>query len=264
MAFFARHPVFAYEEYVAAFEHGRTRRTVETLLAYHLRVGHVVRLRRGLFATVPLGLEDPNALQVDPFVVAAKLTDDAVLGYHTALALAGKAYSVHQRFVVITSRAVRPFAFHDNEIVAVAPPTTLVRRKKVAVGVMQADRSGTPIRVTSLERTLVDVLDRPDLGGGWEEIWRSLESVEFFDIDRVVEYAKLLDNATTTAKVGFYLEQHREPLMIDDAVLKRLRRGRPRQPVYMDRKHTGPSKLITGWNLIVPQQVIDRAWGEVA
>jgi len=158
----------------------------------------------------------------------------------------------------------RPFVLNDNEIVAVAPPTPLVRRKKLAIGVLQADRSGIPVRVTSLERTLVDVLDRPDLGGGWEEIWRSLESVEFFDIDKVVEYTKLLDNATTAAKVGFYLQQHKEPLMIDDAVLKRLRRGRPRQPVYMDRKHGGPSKLVTDWNLIVPQQIIDRAWGEVA
>jgi hypothetical protein len=47
------------------------------------------------------------------------------------------------------------------------------------------------LRVAGLERTLVDVLDRPDLSGSWEEIWRSLESVEFFDLDKVVEYALL-------------------------------------------------------------------------
>lgn len=29
------------------------------------------------------------------------------------------------------------------------------------------------LRVASLERTLVDVLDRPDLAGSWEEVWRS-------------------------------------------------------------------------------------------
>ena len=49
---------------------------------------------------------------------------------------------------------------------------------------------------TSLERTLVDVLDRPDLTGSWEEIWRSLESIEFFDIEQIVEYVLLLENAT--------------------------------------------------------------------
>ena len=78
------------------------------------------------------------------------------------------------------------------------------------------------LRVTNLERTLVDVLDRPGLSGSWEEIWRSLESVEFFDLDKVVEYALLLGNATTAAKVGFFLEQHRETLMVEDRHLKEL------------------------------------------
>jgi predicted transcriptional regulator of viral defense system len=69
------------------------------------------------------------------------------------------------------------------------------------------------LRIASLERTLVDALDRPDLSGSREEIWRSLESVEFFNLDKVVEYGLLLGNATTGAKVGFFLEQHRKPLM---------------------------------------------------
>ncbi len=38
--------------------------------------------------------------------------------------------------------------------------------------------AGGIVRVTAFERTLVDVLDAPDLGGGWEEVWRSLEMVE--------------------------------------------------------------------------------------
>ena len=76
-------------------------------------------------------------------------------------------------------------------------------------GVLRHRRSGSEMRVTGLERTLVDVLDRPDLTGSWEEIWRSLESLEFFDIEQVIEYVLLLENATTAAKVGFFLERHR-------------------------------------------------------
>lgn len=54
-------------------------------------------------------------------------------------------------------------------------------------------------------------------------VWRSLESVEFFDLDHVIEYTLLLNNATTTAKVGFYLQQHRETLMVEELHLARLR-----------------------------------------
>ncbi len=66
------------------------------------------------------------------------------------------------------------------------------------------DRRGLEVRVTGLERTLVDVLDRPYLSGTWEEIWRSFDSVDFFDLDKVVEYSILLGNAITAAKVGFF------------------------------------------------------------
>jgi len=58
-------------------------------------------------------------------------------------------------------------------------------------GVTRIERVGIDVRVTGYERTLVDVLDRPEFAGGWEEIWRSLEAVEFFDLDRVVEYTLL-------------------------------------------------------------------------
>ena len=119
------------------------------------------------------------------------------------------------------------------------------------------------LRVTSLERTLVDVLDRPHLSGSWEEIWRSLESVEFFDLDKVVEYALLLENATTAAKVGFFLEQHREPLMVDDRYLKTLHDLRPRQPHYLDRAKRKSGRLVSEWNLVVPKEVLEQAWGEV-
>lgn len=76
--------------------------------------------------------------------------------------------------------------------------------------------------VTSLERTFVDVLNRPDLSVSWEVIWRSLESADYFDLDCVVEYTLVLENATTATRVGFSLEQHRESLMVEDDHLKPL------------------------------------------
>jgi len=108
---------------------------------------------------------------------------------------------------------------------------------------------------------LVDVLDRPDLSGGWEEAWRSLESIEYFDLDLVVEYVKLLDNRTTAAKVGFYLQQHTEALMVEERHLKPLRRLRPAQPHYLERGKSG--KLVSDWNIVVPPFLDEKAWEDI-
>ncbi len=90
-----------------------------------------------------------------------------------------------------------------------------------------------------------------------------MESVEFFDLDAVLEYSLLLGNATTAAKVGFFLERNREALMVDECHLKALRDRRPAQPHYMDLARRHPGRLVRDWNLVVPEDVLTRSWDEV-
>ncbi|MEW6753135.1 MAG: hypothetical protein AB1505_19475 [Candidatus Latescibacterota bacterium] len=117
--------------------------------------------------------------------------------------------------------------------------------------------------MTALERTLVDVLDAPRHGGGWEEIWRSLEAVEFFDLEAVTDYALQLGSAVTVARVGFYLEQHHGELMVEEHHLRRLQEHAPSHPMYLDRSRRESGKLQRRWNLVVPEWVLARAWDEV-
>jgi predicted transcriptional regulator of viral defense system len=235
--FFTKHPVFTYEKFAGFFiaKESRSARTRDSLLAYYIRNGRLLRIKRGLFVTVPPG-EDVKFYPVDPFLLAAKMTDDAVLAYHTALEFYGKAYSVHERFLYLTGSFPRPLTSRGYRFRGVRFPKKLNNEKKLFC-VNSEERSGVSIRVTNLERTMVDVLDRPELGGGWEEIWRSLEGIEFFNLDQVVEYTLSLKNRTTAAKVGFFLEQHREASMLNGSHLDALRN----LPLYdTDIKKTWP------------------------
>jgi hypothetical protein len=87
--------------------------------------------------------------------------------------------------------------------------------------------------------------------------------VEFFDLAAVVDYALRLGSALTSARVGFFLEQHREALFVEDAHLAVLRAQSPRQPRYLDRKRE-PGRLVKPWNLVVPERLLGRTWAEVA
>jgi len=262
--FFRKHPVFTGEElalHLSAL--GKVgERGQEALLAYYQKTGRLVRVRRGLYAVVPAGANS-ESYPVDPYLIAAKLTRDAFLSHHTALGFHGRAYSVQERFIYTAARPLGQLTFRSYVFRGAKHPDALQREGKESFGVLTAERAGVELRVTSLERTLVDVLDRPDLSGSWEEIWRSLESVEFFDLDKVVEYALLLKNSTTTAKVGFFLEQHREPLMVETRHLEALRAHRPRQPHYIDRAKRKSGRLVSEWNLVVPMDVYERTWSEV-
>jgi len=203
-------PIFRHEAFVAFLESTGSHRTKtrEALLAYRVKAGHLLRLRPGLYAAVPRGFT-PEDYPVDPYLLAGHLTVDAVLSHHSALQFHGKAYSAHHRFRYLTHNARRPFVFRGQEFLAVPFSKVPLAQQAELFGVATQRHAGGEARVASLERTLVDVLVRPDLGGGWEEVWRSLESVEYFDLEQVTDYTLKLRSATAVAKVGFFLEQHR-------------------------------------------------------
>lgn len=262
--FFARNPVFTAEEAASFLRETGSENplTRKALLRHHETSGNIVRIRRGLYATVPPG-GTPETTRPDPYLVAAKLAPDALLAYHTALELHGKAYSVHSRYTFLTSTAARVLVHGGVTFQPVRFAKSLREQKRETFAMKELDRSGLSVRVTSLERTLVDAFDRLDLVGGWEEAWRSLETVEFFDLETVVRYALYLGNATTIAKVGYFLEAHREPLMVEQSVLKELQAKRPKEPQYVTRERSESNRLLGEWNLVLPLAWVERAWEAV-
>jgi predicted transcriptional regulator of viral defense system len=262
--FIARHPVFRFEEFREAHLSGGTRspQTTSSVLKQHVAAGNLINVRRGLYARVPAGA-DAATFRVDPYLVASRLADDAIIAYHSALQLLGKAQSESWRLTYLSAHRAKPFAFQDSEFVPVLAPVALRELPDLGGGLREERRDGLGIRVTSYERTLVDVLHAPEHGGSWEEIWRSLETIEFFDLDFVVEYALRLGSGLAIARVGFFLEQHRDELLVDDRCLDALRARSPGQPRYFDRRHRKGGTLIPRWNLIVPELILTRSWEEV-
>jgi predicted transcriptional regulator of viral defense system len=263
--YFATHPVFRFEEFASSrrADGARLPATTRAVLRQHVRAGRLLHVRRGLYAVVPRG-SPAEHFQIDPFLLASRLAPDSVIAYHAALQLHGRAHSLSRRLTYLTCTRAKPFELRGTAFVPVPVRPSLRRLPDLGGGLVEVRRSGLGVRVTTLERTLVDVLDAPRHGGGWEEIWRSLESVEFFDVDAVTDYALKLGSAVTVAKVGFFLEQHREELMIEEGHLERLRAQAPSRPMYLERGKRESGKLLTRWNLVVPERVLNRTWAEVA
>ncbi len=259
--FFAARPVFTHAEFVAAHtSDGRSLNTSNNLLARQVAAGRLARVKRGIYATVPYGVKS-KIFHPDPYLVATHLRKDAVVAHHSALSFHGHAYSVRWRMQYLTAARVRPFIFRGMEYVGIQASRSVRDLPEFGGGVLVRPHAGGKVRVTSLERTLVDLLHSPEQGGGWEEIWRSLESVEFFNLDMIIKHAFLLGSALTIARVGFFLDQHREELMVGDVHLDALARHVPSQPSYLDRRRE-QGRLVHPWNLIVPEQVLHRLWEE--
>ena len=115
--------------------------------------------------------EDPEHCAVDPFLIAADLSADAVLAYHSALEVQGRAYSSFNEVQFVSRRRMQPFEFRGTRYRPLTASPALVRAGCVDFGVEPIDRAGSAVQVTGLERTLVDALDRP---GPLRRVGRSL------------------------------------------------------------------------------------------
>ena len=259
--FFEMYPVFRYEEFASfmAKQGSAQPNTCRKLLSYHQKAGHLINIRKFLYAVKPMLNQEA---WIDPYLIAAKAAPDSILGYHTALELHGIAYTTFNEFTYLTNRKRPAFTFESQGFRAITQPKSLIVSAQTNFGIDVIIRSGIKIKLTCLERSIVDILDRPDLGGGWEEIWRSFDYITQLNLDRVVDYVLYLQNATTVAKLGYFLEQRPEHLSVDKKYIEKLRVNIPKQPHYMDRNRKGEGKYIEKWKLIVPLEIINRTWEE--
>ncbi|OLC12233.1 MAG: hypothetical protein AUH29_17015 [Candidatus Rokubacteria bacterium 13_1_40CM_69_27] len=260
--FFSAHPVFTREEFARAVADGRkpSSQTVDSHLGRYLRTGRIGRVKRGVFF-VAGPRETAAKSPVDFLLVASRLAPDAVLGYHTALEAHGYAQSVYERLFFLTQHKAKAVTFRGRVFAPVAPPRVLQRRRLSHTSTVEVERRGLSCRVTSLERTAVDALDRPDLTGGLEEAWRSLSAIPLLDLRAVLDYVRLRGLATLAAKVGLFLERHKDHFSVPPRVLEELQSLRPRAPHYLDRSVRG--KLVAAWNLIVPTVLLEGEWEAV-
>jgi len=234
-----------------------TSRAAERALAHHRGTGRIGHIRRGLYA-VPAGGAEPSS-----FLIAAKAAPDAVLAYHGALEYHAIAYSLGNVRTILTTTKAKSFRHAGITYRAARFPRALDSAEKRLFAVESREERGATLRVTSLERTLVDLLDRPEFGGGWEEVWRSFDGAGFVDPKVVVRHALNLASRTTAARVGWFLEEHREQWMIPESAFDQLSAMVPRSPVYLNRSHREHGVLHHRWNLIVPQRIHARGWAEV-
>ncbi len=260
-SFFYEHSVFRLDEYAAWKKmHGSSSKTaIHSSIKYYLKEGRLINIRRGLYAVVLPNSSVENT-PVDPYLVAAKASDDSVLAYHTALELHGTAYSTFGKFIFLTSKKIKAFYFQDQLFQPTSIPTSLYSKSET--GITTIDRQGISIRITSIERTFVDALSRIELCGGLEEVARSLESMSALDINNVIQYTLQLKNSVLAAKVGYFLEKREGAFSVDRSILKPLFSLKPKSPQYLDAHQKKYCRYVMRWNLMVPEKFINRTFEE--
>jgi predicted transcriptional regulator of viral defense system len=261
--FFDQVPVFTLKELVAHLRKD-FKRNVMTM-AYNLiknrrRSGKLGVVKEGVYYVVRPGVA-PASASVDEYLVASKLSSDAMLAFHSALDVLGFGHSVFTTYYYFSKVYRRTVRFRGCTYQSVKVPQNILDAGKELVGSTRIERSGIKILITDKERTLVEALEHPEYCGGFEEMYRSLEKMPYVQAELILKYLNLRGQKNLFARVGFFLDQHREQFHIEESFLQVLERHKPAQPLYWDRSRKG-GVIKNRWNLIVPEAVDQRKWEE--
>lgn len=126
---------------------------------------------------------------------------------------------------------------------------------------MKVERMGMFVRVTSPERTLAECLDRPEYGGGIEEVLRCLSSLPFLNEEVLKAYLVERGKKVLFAKVGWVLERLKERLSVSEKFLRWLKERSLKHPTLIGGGQGGERVFIKGWNLVVPHSWLSALEG---
>lgn len=251
------HEVFTLEEYMTVVDSAVSGRTRYTNLQNAIERGQAYRVRRGLYAS-NMGVYRDRVPNV--FLVAAKAAEDAVITHHSALEAHGVAHAPLRTVYFTSARKMGDFETRGYRFHPVAPPVpACAARLNEFVTRVRVGEAIVP--VSTGERTLVDCLRDLQLGGGLEELLRSLGGFTSLSAERVADYARLLSSPTLNARAGWVLGMFGERWRIDISVLDELRvplgRGTYRLVPASGRR---PLRFVARWRLYVPAGLPYDEW----
>ena len=221
------------------------------LLSRWASQGWLRRVGKGAYVSVPLEFLDAETVVQDPWILVPPLFGPAYIAGRTAAEHWDLTEQIFRDIVVCTARPVRNATIERE--------TAIFKLKhvpeKLFFGTKTVWRSQTKVAVSDIHRTIVDVLNDPELGGGIQHIAdcfdRYLKKAES-DPQKLVEYAEAIGNGAIFKRLGFLAERHPNGAELAEASRTRLTNGHAKLDPVLD-----CSRLITRWRLRVPNSWIE-------
>ena len=186
------------------------RKTANVILSRLAKKGWLQRLKRGVYVVIPLGsLTDSPAIE-KPWLIAARLFEPCLISGWSAAEHWGMTDQIFNVISLVTSQPQRA---RDQQIggtrfrIRTLPAKRIFGSKKVWFG-------SASVNVADPHRTLIDILDAPDFGGGGRhvlDIAQSYWTGDFADPEKILEYANQFGRGTVFKRLGLTAEEYGHP-----------------------------------------------------
>ncbi len=226
---------------------GLDRAQASKLLSRWTDQGWLRRIKAGTYIAANLDSLDREHVLDDPFVLVPHLFAKSYIGGRTAAHHWDLTEQLFRDVVVFTADEVR----ESHQTLHGVPFTIFRIQEKNIFGVTALWRGRTKVKISDVHRTIIDLLDNPDAGGGAQQVSdcvRAYLQSEVYDIKRLADYGDRLGNGAVFKRLGFLGEQHGADDALLNACSERLTAGNAK----LDPALVSP-RLVTRWRLFIPE-----------
>ena len=206
--------------------------------------GVAARLKPGLYVLVPFELGKERQYPGNPLVVAREIMngEDYYLSHATAMGIHGM--TTQPQLVVMVST---PTPRRSLTVMGVEFRFVRCQRRRLFGLTEHWATKQEQVRVSDLERTVIDGLKQPEHCGGLTEVAKGLwMRHQDLNVDRLLQYARRIGVGAVVRRLGFLLETYE---IAAAPVLDPLRKGLTSTYVRLDPVLPPEGKRLRRWRL---------------
>ena len=216
--------------------------TAKSILQSYKKMGYIKSVRQDLYVALDLALSTTIASRYE---IAAGTSDTSYVSHHSALEYYGLANQVFFQVTISSKEHLRDFVYEGI--------TYKCRQSNDFEGVT-IPQTTSPIRVTDLERTVIDCIADIDLAGGLEEVLESIQLIPKLDEKKLLDYMKRYNKKILWQYAGFILEQYKETINLSDKFFAECKKNMGVRKNYLG--NGWKMKYYSEWKLYAPNNLL--------
>lgn len=218
------------------------RNTASSLVHRLVKRGLVAKIRNNLYTCINVADGQPVASK---YQIGSAITEDAYISHHSAFSFLGLTGQVFYEVYVSSSRRFSDFEF--NGITYRHVPS------KLTEGVLKPPYNRA-VRITTLERTVIDSIKDVERIGGIEELVNTLSQITALDEAQLITFLDAYGVQFLYQKSGFLLEHFRPDLHLSPSFFAYCKARMGKSSRYLTK---ASSLYVPAWQLVVPPNVFE-------
>ena len=214
-------------------------KSADSIARNYTKKGYIQSVRRGLYAAVDLATGESA---VSKFRIAGKITSSSYVSHHAAFEYYGCANQVSYHVEVSSNMYFTPFEYMGIRYVFID--------SRIKDGIVTQPDG---VRVTDVERTILDGIHDFEKIMGLEELLRCLELMPMVKEDKLLAYLDVYGKQVLYQKTGYILEHYRDIWNLSDDFFAacKARIGLSKRYLFKFSAHD-EIEYDSRWRLVIP------------